>query len=175
MTDSFADIDDGSGRYASRVRANRRVLTLTADSSNSLSGTLDLNGKIGRLVLDCSRLTCNANAATTGSLKITMDVEDSEGVEYPYCDTLANFDVRTAITVPYNFQTSEGGNLNADGSNNSGLHFSVSAPASSTTGGLVIDEAAPWSGLVCGKVTFTIATSNGTFASGSFRLIVIHE
>ena len=175
MTDSFADIDDGSGRYASRVRANRRVLTLTADSTNSLSGTLDLNGKIGRLVLDCSRLTCNANAATTGSLKITMDVEDSEGVEYPYCDTIANFDVRTAITVPYNFQTSEGGNMNADGGNTSGLHFTVTAPASATVGGVTIDEPAAWNGLVCGRVRFTLATSNGTFSGGTARIVLLHE
>ena len=115
MTDSYTDIDDGVGRYASRCRVNRRVLTLTADGTNSLNGTLDLNGKIGRVILDPSRVTCGSNTATGGSLKITMDVEDSEGVEYPYCDTIAALDVRTSSNAPLNFVTSEGANKNADG------------------------------------------------------------
>ena len=52
MTDSFNAIDDGVGRYASRTRVNRRVLTLTGDGTNSLNGTLDLNGKIAQIILD---------------------------------------------------------------------------------------------------------------------------
>ena len=173
---SSEDVNDGVGRYASRTRVNRRVLTIEGDGTDSVSGSLDLNGKITRVILDPKDISCNANAATTGSLVISMDLSPTgSSTGYPYCDTLAALDVRTASNTALHFQTSEGGNKNADGGSTSGLHFTVSAPASSTTGGVVIDEAAPWSGLVCGKVTFTIATSNGTFAGGSFRLIVIHE
>ena len=175
MTDSYADIDDGVGRYGSRTRVNRRILTLTGDGTNSLNGTLDINGKIARVILDPSRVSCGSNTATGGSLKITMDIEDSEGVEYPYCDTIAALDVRTASNASLHFQTAEGGNMNADGGTTSGLHFTVSAPGSSTTGGVTIDEPAPWNGLVCGQVRFTVATSNSTFASGDIRIIVIHE
>tara|TARA_R110002020_G_scaffold53854_3_gene150241 strand:- start:6117 stop:6644 length:528 start_codon:yes stop_codon:yes gene_type:complete len=175
MTDSYTDIDDGVGRYASRTRVNRKILTLTGDGTNSLNGTLNINGKISRIVLDPSRVSCGSNTATGGSLKITMDIEDTGGTEYPYCDTVAALDVRTASNTPLNFQTAEGGNMNADGGTTSGLHFTVTAPASSTTGGKTIDEPAPWNGLVCGQVRFTIATSNSTFASGDIRLIVIYE
>ena len=40
---------------------------------------------------------------------------------------------------------------------------------------VTIDEAASWNGLVCGRVRFTVATSNSTFSAGSIRIIVIHE
>ena len=163
MTDSYTDIDDGVGRYASRTRVNRKILTLTGDGTNSLNGTLNINGKISRIVLDPSRVSCGSNTATGGSLKITMDIEDTGGTEYP------------ASNTPLNCQTAEGGNMNADGGTTSGLHFTVTAPASSTTGGKTIDEPAPWNGLVCGQVRFTIATSDSTFASGDIRLIVIYE
>ena len=175
MTDSYTDIDDGTGRYASRTRVNRRILTLTGDGTNSLNGSLDINGKIARLVLDPSRVSCASNTGTGGSLKITMDVEDAGGTEYPYCETLAGLDVRTASNTPLNFQTSEGGNMNADAGTTSGLHFTVAAPASSTIGGVTIDENAAWNGLVCGRVRFTVATSNSVFASGTIRILVIHE
>ena len=172
------DIDDGTGRYASRVRVNRKMITLTADGTNTITETVQLNGKIGRVVLDVSRLTCNSNAGTTGKFNILMDLADSAGtpVSYKYCDELANFDVRTAVTGAYHFQTSEGGNLNADGSNNTGLHFTVTAPSAVTTGGVTIDESAPWSGLVCGAVTFKLETSNGLFTDGTTaRVLIIHK
>jgi len=172
------DIDDGIGRYASRVRVNRKMITLTADGTNTITETIQMNGKVGRVVLDVSRLTCNANAATTGKFNILMDLTDSAGtpLNYTYCDEIANFDVRTAVTGAYNFQTSEGGNMNADGGATSGLHFTVSAPASITTGGKTIDEPAPWSGLVCGAVTFKLETTNGVFTNGTTaRILVIHE
>jgi hypothetical protein len=172
------DIDDGVGRYASRVRVNRKLITLTADGTNTITETIQMNGKVGRVVLDVSRLTCNANAGTTGSLKILMDLTDTAGtpLQYSYCDTLANFDVRTAVTAAYNFQTSEGGNMNADAGATSGLHFTVTAPSAITVGGVTIDEPAAWSGLVCGAVTFKLETSNGVFTNGTTaRVLVIHE
>ena len=46
MVDNPTNIDDGEGRYASRVRVNRKVITLTADSTNSISTTEQINGKI---------------------------------------------------------------------------------------------------------------------------------
>tara|TARA_R110000824_G_scaffold214839_3_gene401115 strand:+ start:14874 stop:15407 length:534 start_codon:yes stop_codon:yes gene_type:complete len=177
MVDNTSDIDDGVGRYASRIRVNRKVITLTPDGTNTMSTTIQLNGKIGRVVLDASRITCNSNAGTTGSLEISMDMQDTAGtpVEYLYCDALANFDVRTAVTAAYHFQTSEGGNMNADAGNTSGLHFTVTAPSATTTGGVTIDEPASWSGLVCGAVKFTLKTSNGVFSAGTARIVVIHE
>jgi hypothetical protein len=178
MTDNPTDTNDGEGRYASRTRVNRRVILFdNLASVGSATKTLHLNGKIARVVIDPSRVKSTSTTATSGSFKISMDVEDAGGTEYPYCDTIANLDYRTSSNTPLNFQTSEGGNLNADGGATSGLHFTVSAPSSSTTGGVTIDEAAPWNGLVCGDVTFTIADSAGTFDAdtGVLRLILIME
>jgi hypothetical protein len=39
------DIDDGVGRYASRVRVNRKMITLTADGTNTITETIQMNGK----------------------------------------------------------------------------------------------------------------------------------
>lgn len=173
---SAEDINDGVGRYASRTRVNRRVLTLTGDGTNSISGSLDMNGKISRVIIDPKDIVCASNTATGGSLVISMDIgATGSATGYAYCDTLAALDVRSNSNTPLNLQTSEGGNMNADGGATSGLHFTVTAPGSSTTGGLTIDEPAAWNGLVAGKVTFSLATSNSVFASGTVRIIVIHE
>ena len=162
MTDSFNDIDDGVGRYASRTRVNRRVLTLTGDGTNSLNGTLDLNGKIAQIILDCTRVTCGSNTATGGSFSITMDIEDGDGdQEYPYCNTVSSLDVRSSIATPHIFQIAEGANTDT-----AGVHLTVTSP-----GGV----AASWCGHVCGQVRFTVATSNSTFSAGTIRVIVIHE
>jgi len=135
-----------------------------------------MNGKISRIVLDPSRATDNGSVgATSGSLKITMDIQDEGGAEYPYCDTVAALDFRGSSNTPLNLQTSEGGNMNADGGATSGLHLAVSAPANSTIGGVTIDEAAPWNGLVCGAVTFTLAVAAGAWTGGTIRMIVIYE
>lgn len=176
MTDNFTDIDDGDGRYASRQRINRKVVDIPTASGNSVSTTVIMNGKIGRIILDPSRVTANGSVgATSGSMKLTMDIEDSSSIEYPYCDTLAALDFRTSSNTPLNFQTSEGGNMNADGGATSGLALTVTAPASSTTGGKTIDEPSAWNGLVCGAVTFTFAVAAGAYTGGSIRLVLIYE
>ena len=79
------EIDDGVGRYASRTRINRRVLDITGDGTGSISGTIDMNGKISRIILDMSRMASNSNGATQGSLDISMDAEADGGTDYKYC------------------------------------------------------------------------------------------
>ncbi len=176
MTDNPTSINDGSGRYGSRVRVNRELIEITMPAAATVSSTVALNGKIGRIIIDPSRITANGSVgATSGSMKISMDIEDSGSVEYPYCDTLAALDFRTASNTPLHFQTSEGGNMNADAGATSGLALTVTAPGSSTTGGVVIDEPAAWNGLVCGDVTFTLAVAAGAFTGGTARILLIYE
>lgn len=176
MTDNPTSIFDGDGRYGSKTRVNREFVEIDMPAAATVSQTIQLNGKVSRVVLDPSRITSNGSVtATSGTLQLTMDIEDSGGTEYPYCDTVSFLDYRTASNTPLNFQTSEGGNMNADAGATTGLHFTVTAPASSKTGGVVIDEPAPWSGLVCGALTITLATTAGAFTGGTARLVIIYE
>jgi len=176
MTDNPTSIFDGDGRYGSKTRVNREFVEIDMPAAATVSQTIQLNGKISRVVLDPSRITSNGSVtATSGTLQLTMDIEDAGGTEYPYCDTVSFLDYRTASNTPLNFQTSEGGNMNADAGATTGLHFTVTAPASSKTGGVVIDEPAPWSGLVCGALTITLATTAGAFTGGTARLVFIYE
>ena len=176
MTDNPTSIFDGDGRYGSKTRVNREFVEITMPAAATVSQTIQLNGKVSRVILDPSRITANGSVtATSGTLQLTMDIEDSGNTQYPYCDTISFLDYRTSSNTPLNFQTSEGGNLNADGGATSGLHFTVSAPSGAKTGGVVIDEAAAWSGLVCGAVTITLATTAGAFTGGTARLIFIYE
>ena len=176
MTDNPTSIFDGDGRYGSRTRVNREFVEITMPAAATVSQTIQLNGKVSRIILDPSRITANGSVtATSGTLQLSMDIEDSGNTQYPYCDTISFLDYRTSSNTPLNFQTSEGGNLNADGGATSGLHFTVSAPSGAKTGGVVIDEAAAWSGLVCGAVTITLATTAGAFTGGTARLVIIYE
>ncbi len=176
MTDNPTSIFDGDGRYGSKTRVNREFVEITMPAAATVSQTIQLNGKISRVILDPSRITSNVSVtATSGTLQLTMDIEDAGNTQYPYCDTISFLDYRTSSNTPLNFQTSEGGNMNADGGTSSGLHFTVSAPSGAKTGGVVIDEAAAWSGLVCGAVTITLATTAGAFTGGTARLIFIYE
>ncbi len=176
MTDNPTSIFDGDGRYGSKTRVNREFVEITMPAAATVSQTIQLNGKISRVILDPSRITSNGSVtATSGTLQLTMDIEDAGNTQYPYCDTISFLDYRTSSNTPLNFQTSEGGNMNADGGTSSGLHFTVSAPSGAKTGGVVIDEAAAWSGLVCGAVTITLATTAGAFTGGTARLIFIYE
>ncbi len=176
MTDNPTSIFDGDGRYGSKTRVNREFVEIEMPAAATVSQTIQLNGKVSRVVLDPSRITSNGSVtATSGTLQLTMDIEDSGGTEYPYCDTVSFLDYRTSSNTPLNFQTSEGGNMNADAGATTGLHFTVTAPASSKTGGIVIDEPAPWSGLVCGALTITLATTAGAFTGGTARLVIIYE
>jgi hypothetical protein len=176
MTDNPTSIFDGDGRYGSKTRVNREFVEITMPAAATVSQTIQLNGKISRVILDPSRVTANGSVtATSGTLQLSMDIEDSGNTQYSYCDTISFLDYRTSSNTPLNFQTSEGGNMNADAGNTSGLHFTVTAPSGSKTGGVVIDEAAAWSGLVCGAVTITLATTAGAFTGGTARLIFIYE
>ncbi len=176
MTDNPTAIFDGDGRYASRTRVNRAFVEITMPAAATVSETIQLNGKVARIVLDPSRITSNGSVtATSGTMKLTMDLEDSGGNEYPYCDTISFLDYRTASNTPLNFQTSEGGNMNADAGATSGLHLTVTAPSGAKTNGVVIDEPAAWSGLVCGGLTITLATTAGAFTGGTARLVILYE
>ena len=161
MTDNFTDIDDGDGRYASRQRINRRVVSFDL-SGSSVSETIQLNGKIGRIVLDPSRATSNGSVtSSSGSMTFSMDIEDSGSTEYTYCNAVSSLDFRTASNTPLHFQVAEGANTDT-----AGVHFTVTSPGS---------VAASWTGLVCGALTITLATSAGAFTGGTIRMVIIYE
>ena len=158
MTD---EIDDGVGRYASRSRINRRVLDISADGSSSISGTIDMNGKISRIILDMADMDCTATTNAQGSMDITMDGAN----EYKYCEQVASLDFRNATNLEAHFQISEGANTDT-----AGAHLTINSPAG---------VAGSWNGCVTGRVKFTLALSGGkvfTASAGSkARIVIIHE
>ena len=159
------EIDDGVGRYASRTRINRRVLDITGDGTGSISGTIDMNGKISRIILDMSRMASNSNGATQGSMDISMDAESDGGTDYKYCEQVASLDYRTASNLVGHFQIAEGANTDT-----AGVHLTINSPAG---------VAGSWNGCVTGRVKFTLALSGGkvfTASAGSkARIVIIHE
>ena len=158
MTD---EINDGVGRYASRSRINRRVLDISADGSSSISGTIDMNGKISRIILDMADMDCTATTNTQGSMDITMDGAN----EYRYCEQVASLDFRNATNLEAHFQIAEGANTDT-----AGVHLTINNPAG---------VAGSWNGCVTGRVKFTLALSGGkvfTASAGSkARIVIIHE
>ena len=159
------EIDDGVGRYASRTRINRRVLDIVGDGTASISGTIDMNGKISRIVLDMSRMASNSNGATQGSMAITMDAESDGGTDYKYCETVSSLDFRTASNLVGHFQIAEGANTDT-----AGAHLTINNPAGA---------AGSWNGAVCGRVKFTLSLSNSkVFTSGASniaKITILHE
>ncbi len=158
MTD---EIDDGVGRYASRSRINRRVLDIESDGSGSISGTIDINGKISRIILDMAAMDCTATTNSQGSMAISMD----GATEYPYCDTVSSLDFRNATNLVGNFQIAEGANTDT-----AGVHLTVTSPGS---------VAGSWNGAVCGRVKFTLSLGGSkvfTASAGSkARIVILHE
>jgi len=158
------ELDDGVGRYASRVRVNRRVLDIVGDGTGSISNTIDMNGKIQRIVLDMSRMATDTASATDGSIDILMDGTADGGTQYSYCDTVSSLDYRTSSNSVLHFQISEGANTDT-----AGVHLKMTGP-----GG-----AASWNGLVMGKITFKLTLDNSkVFTSGAAqiaRVVIIHE
>ena len=159
------EIDDGVGRYASRTRINRRVLDITGDGTGSTSGTIDMNGKISRIILDMSRMASNSDGATQGSMAITMDADSDGGTDYKYCETVSSLDFRTATNLVGHFQIAEGANTDT-----AGVHLTINNPAGA---------AGSWNGAVCGRVKFTLSLSSSkVFTSGASniaRITILHE
>jgi len=179
MVDNPTSLDDGEGRYASRSRINRKVLTLSnADlgGNSTASVTTQINGKLGRLIIDASRCTTTGASATGGSIDLTMDLEQDDNSEYKYCDTIGGLNFTATANTAQHFQMSEGSNQGVSGSDNA-LHFSVTAPTSSTSGGTTINEPAAWNGLLTGYVKITVTLAAGTFQSstGEMRIVIIYE
>ena len=162
MTDNPSSIFDGDGRYGSRTRVNREFVEITMPAAATVTQSVQLNGKVARIVLDPSRITANGSVlAGSGSLTLSMDIEDSGSSEYKYCDAVSSLDFRTSSNAPLHFQTAEGANTNA-----AGVHFTVTNPAG---------VAAAWSGLVCGTLNITLAVGAGAFTGGTARLVIIYE
>ena len=159
------EIDDGVGRYASRTRINRRVLDITGDGTGSISGTMNMNGKISRIILDMSRMASNSDGATQGSMAITMDADSDGGTDYKYCETVSSLDFRTATNLVGHFQIAEGANTDT-----AGVHLTINNPAGA---------AGSWNGAVCGRVKFTLSLSSSkVFTSGASniaRITILHE
>lgn len=179
MVDNPTNLDDGEGRYASRSRINRKVIVFTSTElggNDTASISTQINGKLGRLIVDASRCVTAGAGTTDGSIDLTMDLQEAGGGEYKFCDTIGALNFTATANTAQHFQMSEGSNQGVTGSDNA-LHFSVTAPGSSTSGGVAINEPAAWNGLLTGYVNITVTLASGTFdaGTGDLRVVIIYE
>ena len=129
MVDNPTNLDDGEGRYASRSRINRKVIVFTSTElggNSTASISTQINGKLGRMVIDASRCATTGASATQGSVDLTMDLQQDDNSEYKFCDTIAGLNFTATANTAQHFQMSEGSNQGVTGSDNA-LHFSRTA------------------------------------------------
>ena len=164
-------LDDGEGRYASRTRCNRLVYDFVAGDLTSLttkSVTVNLNGKVHRIIVD-----------PTGVFELIDDLG------YPYHSAISALDFSVDSTAVYQFQTSEGA-ATADGTHNDSNHLVVFSGKShdgvlpKTLNGAgtatVMDDTAPWTGLVCGPVTIRLtSTAKAWTSAATIRIVIYYE
>ena len=179
MVDNPTNLDDGDGRYASRSRINRKVIVFTSTElggNSTASISTQINGKLGRMVIDASRCATTGASATQGSIDLTMDLQQDDNAEYKFCDTIAGLNFTATANTAQHFQMTEGSNQGVTGSDNA-LHFSVTAPTNSTSGGTAINEPAAWNGLLTGYVNITVTLAAGTWDAdtGDLRVVIIYE
>jgi hypothetical protein len=172
MTNQEQAINDGDF-YLSRCRVNRHVLSIVAGET----ATLRLNGKISKIIIDATDSAYMMGTGNIGRFQLFMDVEDGDGTELPYCDQITglNFSGSGSNQV-ISLEVSQGANQGT-ASSKSGMHFSVSAPSTASSGGGTLNEPAAWNGLVCGDVRFTldVAAPNLLNPTKSFRVVILLE
>jgi len=190
MAQTADSINDGDGRYGSRTRVNRVVYEFTqADLAGNTVATADvqLNGKIHNIIIDATR--CVVGSGTnTGSFQLQMaDLIDGAGTPalYDYHGLISGLDYSAALPQPYYFQTTEGA-ATADGTAANANQLVVSSGVGSGgTPPLVpnialvqtaVDDIVPWTGLVCGTVRISLATTSAWGAgTGSLFVVLIYD
>ena len=112
-----------------------------------------------------------------GRFQLFMDVEDGDGSEIPYCDQITGLNYSgSGSNQVISLEVSQGANQGTANAK-SGMHFSVSAPNTASSGGGTLNEPAAWNGLVCGDVRFTldVAAPNLLNPSKTFRVVILLE
>lgn len=172
MTNQEQAINDGDF-YLSRCRVNRHVLSIVAGDT----ATLRLNGKISKVIIDATNSGYAVGSGNIGQFQLLMDVEDGDGAELPYCDQITglNFSGSGSNQV-ISLEASQGANQGT-ASSKSGMHFSVSAPSTASSGGGTLNEPAAWNGLVCGLVRFQLTAEEPNILdpTKSFRVVILLE
>tara|TARA_R110000765_G_scaffold112825_5_gene205095 strand:+ start:2521 stop:3069 length:549 start_codon:yes stop_codon:yes gene_type:complete len=175
-------LDDGEGRYASRTRCNRLVYDFVAGDLTDLttkSVTVNLNGKVHRIIVDPTNSVIADGTSTTGVFELIDDLG------YPYHSAISALDFSIDSTAVYQFQTSEGA-ATADGTHNDSNHLVVFSGKShdgvlpKTLNGAgtatVMDDTAPWTGLVCGPVTIRLtSTAKAWTSAATIRIVIYYE
>ena len=179
MGESDFTIFDGEARYAGRTRVNRVVYDWPLSSFLALC--------VAILDVSQSKLAQNTNTETThGSFSIANDDFNLlNGNPNFYCNPITSLDFTNKSNSGrvYKFQTNEGaaqGNMEHALSVSVGLsgHNTPAAPKVANTAGTatVIDKNQPWTGRVCGKVKFTIATQTEWAAdTGGIRMTILYS
>tara|TARA_B110000858_G_scaffold9232_1_gene9684 strand:+ start:40 stop:552 length:513 start_codon:yes stop_codon:yes gene_type:complete len=167
-------ISDGQN-YLSRARINRTVVTL--NDANSFVASVNLNGKVSKIIIDATGSLYSSGTGKIGILKAQMDLSDGTGTPYNVFDQIGLVNYSGGVTtnqVTY-LEVSPGSNQGTANAQNS-LHFSVTAPAV-TTGPGAITEPAAWNGHLCGTTTFTaLAGGAAVFdLSAEIKLIILTE
>ena len=175
-------LNDGEGRYGSRVRVNRLVYDFVAGDLTSLttkSVVVPLNGKIHKIIVDPTASVIADGTSTTGVFQLLDDLG------YPYHSAISALDFSVDSTAVYQFQTSEGA-ATADGTHNDSNHLVVFSGKShdgalpKTLNGAgaatVMDDTTPWTGLVCGAVTIKIdSTAKAWTSAAVIRVAIYYE
>lgn len=158
MANNRQSITDGEN-YLSRSRVNRHVITITGDNPQQ---QVSLNGKVSKVVVDATEASLAAGSGNTGELKFLMDIEDGNGEEIPYFDTIGKLNYTGSSTGQVALlEVSPGSNRGTASAKNS-LHFAVSTTSAAESGGTVINEPAAWNGLVCGQVRILVDVDPGS-------------
>jgi hypothetical protein len=178
MTDRPNSVDDGLN-YLSRVRVNRHVITFAGadlQGVDTINTTLNLNGRIQRIIVDATRATQSSTTANDGTLTVSMDLEDDSGNEYTYFNPISGLDFRASSGAVYHFQTSEGAAMR-DGTGTNAIHLAVSPGANAAHTSAAIDSVMAWTGLVCGQVRFKLDLANDNWggSSGDVRIVIIMD
>lgn len=196
MGEHATTVFDGEARYAGRTRVNRVVYEFTQSdlaSQTTAYADVQLNGQIDTVILDATRskLTTNTNSQVHGGSfqLLYADLADGAGssLQYPYHEVISNIDYTTASPRPYKFQTAEGAAVG--GALQMPVHLVVRAGVSGHSGapeapknidgtGLAvhIDDVAPWTGMVCGKVRIELKTGTAWAAdTGSIFVVLTYH
>ena len=175
-------LNDGEGRYGSRTRVNRLVYDFEAGDLTSLTTTtavVNLNGKVHRIVVDATGSVISDGTTTSGIFQLIDDLG------YSYHAPISALDFSAASTAHYQFQTSEGA-ATADGTHADSNHLVVFSGASSagalpkTFNGAgaatVMDDTAPWTGIVCGPVSIKLtSTAKAWTSAATIRIVIYYE
>lgn len=205
---STHSLNDGESRYASRTRVNRLVLDFEGENglgaTQFSSVTAHINGQIQTIYIDCTggRLSSNTDSDTAlGMFHMTNgDYTCVDGTPMYLCSPVTGLDFTNLTTAnsgiiakrTYMLQTKEGSDsedqlLDAyvmlSGHSSAPALPNLGGPGHTSTGGGTSPasriKAQPWTGLVAGKVTFTIGLLAPPGAvtfhpAGNYRITILY-